>query len=227
MAIGPHSFAVDARGRLHTGVEDGRILRFQGPNPDFTEFATTSVFRTQEACNASTETDSGPICARPLGIQFYYRTGQLYIADGTSGLLVVGQNGGNASLEATKIDGTLLNSVEALDIDQTNGVVYFSDAGSILRQTRSNTLQIFKNFEGNLDSIRRTQLGDFWMAVNVMMEPSMLVTLGQRVSELGTIVVIVNLTEVYNTSIVTQVYEYLGSLYIGSLDENFVGRYIF
>lgn len=63
------------------------------------------------------------ICGRPLGLRFNKRTEDLYIADAYMGLLVVGPNGGLA----TKIS-TPFYFTNGVDIDQGNGVVYFTES---------------------------------------------------------------------------------------------------
>lgn len=66
------------------------------------------------------------ICGRPLGLRFNEKTGHLYIADAYMGLLVVGPNGGlSTQLNGPGLDLGFTNS---LDIDQSTGVVYFTDS---------------------------------------------------------------------------------------------------
>lgn len=70
------------------------------------------------------------ICGRPLGLRFHEKSGDLYIADAYMGLLVVGRNGGPASPIVREVDGVALGFTNALDIDQTTGVVYFTDSST-------------------------------------------------------------------------------------------------
>ena len=70
------------------------------------------------------------ICGRPLGLRFYEKTGELYIADAYLGLLVVGPNGGQASRVVTEADGIPLVFTNGVDIDQRRGLVYFTESST-------------------------------------------------------------------------------------------------
>ena len=94
------------------------------------------MFRTKEVCNGKNDPNLLITCGRPLGLGFYYRSGDLYIADINYGLLVVGRNGGPARQLVTGIDGKPFAFTNAVDIDQLNGVVYFTDSGPLFRATR-------------------------------------------------------------------------------------------
>nr|XP_043616322.1 protein STRICTOSIDINE SYNTHASE-LIKE 11-like [Erigeron canadensis] len=109
-----------------TTVTDGRILKWQGPNVGFVDFAYTSPQRTKQFCDGTTDREKGPICGRPLALSFDPVTGRLYIADAFFGLLVVGLQGGLA----TQLVGgfKLLNG---LDVDLLTGNIYFSDASLV------------------------------------------------------------------------------------------------
>nr|XP_043616320.1 strictosidine synthase-like [Erigeron canadensis] len=128
--IGPESAAF--RGVLifsegpFTTVTDGRILKWQGPNIGFVDFAYTSPQRTKQFCDGNTDSEKGPICGRPLALSFHPATGRLYIADAFFGLLVVGPQGGLA----TQLVGGF-KFLTGLDIDLLTGNVYFSDASLV------------------------------------------------------------------------------------------------
>nr|XP_009761889.1 PREDICTED: strictosidine synthase-like [Nicotiana sylvestris] len=50
--VGPDSNAFDLKGNgPYTSVADGRVLKYQGPNIGFIDFATTSPLRTKEVCD--------------------------------------------------------------------------------------------------------------------------------------------------------------------------------
>lgn len=69
------------------------------------------------------------ICGRPLGLRFYKRTGDLYIADAYFGLMKVGPEGGLAASLATEAEGVPLTFTNDLDIDE-EGNVYFTDSST-------------------------------------------------------------------------------------------------
>ncbi|KAI3521875.1 hypothetical protein L1887_11350 [Cichorium endivia] len=105
-----------------TTVTDGRIMKWQGPAVGFVDFAYTSPTRTKQLCDGTTDPNMGPICGRPLALTFHPATGLLYIADGFSGLMVVGPTGGLA----TQLVGGL-KFAAGLDIDLLTGNIYISD----------------------------------------------------------------------------------------------------
>ncbi|KAL3374780.1 hypothetical protein AABB24_006335, partial [Solanum stoloniferum] len=132
--FGPDSFAFDTKGGgPYTGVGDGRVMKYQGPNVGFTEFAITSPNRTKERCDGTNDPISQPICGRPYGLGFYNKTGDLYITDAYYGLLVVKPGGGLATPLVTSFEGTPFAFLDSLDIDQEEGVIYFVDSGAIFR----------------------------------------------------------------------------------------------
>ncbi|KAL6530538.1 hypothetical protein OROMI_028427 [Orobanche minor] len=145
-AIGPESLAFDSDGvGPYTGVSDGRIIRWQANESRWVDFAETSSKSTNrnewDGCKGPRDhTQLEHICGRPLGLRFNKKTGELYIADAYMGLLVVGPNGGQASPVATELDGVAFGFTNALDIDQSNGVVYFTDSST--RFTRRNHVSI-------------------------------------------------------------------------------------
>jgi hypothetical protein len=68
------------------------------------------------------------ICGRPLGVRFYRKTGDLYIADAYLGLMMVGPNGGEAQVVAKEADGVPFHFVNGLVVDQATGDAYFTDS---------------------------------------------------------------------------------------------------
>ncbi|KAI3788332.1 hypothetical protein L2E82_01093 [Cichorium intybus] len=130
-AIGPESFdfnPFDGTGP-YTGVSDGRIIKWLPRERRWTDFAITSPNR--EGCG-------GPklehTCGRPLDLKFNKRNGELLIADAYFGLLTVGPNGGLAKSLVSKVEGRSLMFTNSLDIDHTNGIIYFTDSSQ--RYTR-------------------------------------------------------------------------------------------
>ncbi|XP_038688101.1 protein STRICTOSIDINE SYNTHASE-LIKE 12-like [Tripterygium wilfordii] len=289
-ARGPEALAFKSLGRgprgPYTGVEDGRILQYLGPSAGFRDFAFTSPNRSNATCDGNTNQSLGPVCGRPLGLGFYFQTGDLYIADAHRGLLVVGQNGGLANQLAISADGVPFRFANALDVDQRNGIVYFTDASSVyprsaidealaigdatgrllkydirtgqvtvllrglrlavgtavsgdgsfvlvtelgarrvqkywLRGPRANTAEILVTLPGSPDNMKRTLLGDFWVAVNI--NTTTIRPTGIKINGLGRILRTVTLDALYNNIRVSEVQEFLGKLYIGSTTETFVG----
>ncbi|KAF9624784.1 hypothetical protein IFM89_013865 [Coptis chinensis] len=127
--VGPESFAFDCNGEgPYTGISDGRILKWQGQSHGWTEFAVTSQNRRREICDGSNNPTLEHVCGRPLGLQFNKKTCELYIADAYFGLLKVGPRGGVATPLATSAEGVRFWFTNAVDIDQENGLVYFTDS---------------------------------------------------------------------------------------------------
>ncbi|RCV44657.1 hypothetical protein SETIT_9G392400v2 [Setaria italica] len=138
---GAESLAFDRLGQgPYAGVSDGRVLKWGGSTLGWTTFAHSPNYRKIPLCTASVvpseETES--ICGRPLGLQFFAKTGDLYIADAYHGLMKVGPDGGEAEVLATQADGVPFHFVNGLDVDQATGDVYFTDS-SITYPRRFNT----------------------------------------------------------------------------------------
>lgn len=98
-----------------------------------------------------------------------------------------------------------------------------------LQGSRAGTTEVIVTFQGNPDNIKRNLLGDFWVAVNVQRQgpaPTMVPT-GQRITASGTVLQIVNFAAQYNSTLISEVQERLGRLFIGSPTANFVGVYTF
>ncbi|KAK4408386.1 protein STRICTOSIDINE SYNTHASE-LIKE 3 [Sesamum angolense] len=132
---GPESVAFDPAGRgPYTGVADGRVVFWDGEN--WTDFAYTSANRSG-LCDPKPSPVSylknEHICGRPLGLRFYKRTGDLYIADAYFGLMKVGPEGGLATSLTTQAEGVPLGFMNDLDIDD-EGNVYFTDSSSNYRR---------------------------------------------------------------------------------------------
>ncbi|KAJ0809014.1 putative strictosidine synthase transcription factor WD40-like family [Helianthus annuus] len=73
-------------------------------------------------------------CGRPLGLKFHKSSGILYVADAYFGLLELGPNGGLATSLVSKVQGLPLKFTNGIDIDYTNGFIYFTDSSQ--RYTR-------------------------------------------------------------------------------------------
>lgn len=104
----PEGVAIDSQGRIYSGMEDGRIVRWPsdgGRPPEL--FATTG--------------------GRPLGMDFD-REGNLLVADADKGLLSINSQGAVAVL-STEAGGLLFRCVNDLDV-ASDGTIYFTDASA-------------------------------------------------------------------------------------------------
>lgn len=106
-AKGPEAVAVDVDGRVYTGVEDGRILRFSADGKQREVFAK--------------------LATRPLGMQFD-GDGNLIVCGNSAGLLAVGKDG-VARVLTDKVQGVAFKSLNELDI-AADGTVYFSETST-------------------------------------------------------------------------------------------------
>ncbi|SEF37235.1 Sugar lactone lactonase YvrE [Amycolatopsis pretoriensis] len=103
---GPEDVVLDAEGRIYTGVDDGRVLRF---TPDGSGWEVIA--------------DTG---GRPLGLELY-GDDELLICDARAGLLVVPLAGGTPSVLATSalgLDFVFCNNAAVA----SDGTVYFTDS---------------------------------------------------------------------------------------------------
>ncbi|KAL3529365.1 hypothetical protein ACH5RR_008687 [Cinchona calisaya] len=134
-AHGGESFAFDSKGYgPYTGVSDGRVVKYLGPEKGFVDFATTSAKRTKEQCDGSTDIDLEPICGRPMGLAFNHRTGELFVNDARKGPMVVGPEGGLAThLDHNNPDlvGVPTDLPDGLDVDPVTDTVFFTYVGPI------------------------------------------------------------------------------------------------
>ncbi|XP_028788693.1 protein STRICTOSIDINE SYNTHASE-LIKE 10-like [Neltuma alba] len=136
-ASGPESFAFDCIGEgPYTGISDGRILKWQGTQKGWVEFAVTSPNRDRKLCDGSTDPNREATCGRPLGLKFDRKTCNLYIADAYFGLLMVGPSGGVAKqLAISAYDGDApFKFLNGLDVDSLTGVVYFSESSTVYQR---------------------------------------------------------------------------------------------
>lgn len=104
---GPEDVAVDARGRIYGGLQDGRIVRMQPDGSVIETFANTG--------------------GRPLGLAFD-GAGRLIVADAFKGLLSVSPEG-EITVLSTEAGGVPFAFADDVDIGP-DGVLYFSDASS-------------------------------------------------------------------------------------------------
>ena len=105
---GPEATAVDAAGRIHAGVADGRILRLGPAGGSFETVASTG--------------------GRPLGLAFG-PDGTLYVCDAVKGLLSLAPGATEPRTLATGHLGEPFRFVDDADVGP-DGTVYFTDASS-------------------------------------------------------------------------------------------------
>ncbi|MEP6818291.1 MAG: SMP-30/gluconolactonase/LRE family protein [bacterium] len=103
----PEDVALDAEGRIYTGLDDGRIIRLQADGRKPEVFSNTH--------------------GRPLGFAFD-PSGNLIVADAIKGLLSVSPDGAVTVL-TTAADGVSFGCTNDLDV-AADGTIYFSDASS-------------------------------------------------------------------------------------------------
>lgn len=94
-----------------------------------------------------------------------------------------------------------------------------------LKGPLANTAQVLLNLSGVPDKIKRNLGGDFWIALTAQtQEPTPTIVLqGQRISGNGDILETVTFSPQFNTTLITEVQEYKGALYLGSLYVGYVG----
>lgn len=107
---GPEEVAVDKKGLVYGGTQDGKIMRIL-PDGKIETFADTK--------------------GRPLGMQFDHNE-NLIVCDAYKGLLSIDRNGGIKTL-AVSAEGIPFKFTDALDISQ-EGTIYFTDASSKFSQ---------------------------------------------------------------------------------------------
>ncbi|XP_061365217.1 protein STRICTOSIDINE SYNTHASE-LIKE 12-like [Gastrolobium bilobum] len=91
---------------------------------------------------------------------------------------------------------------------------------------RANSSELFLLLAGRPDNIKRNSLGQFWVAVNSYLGPSppprpSILPVGVRVNEYGLVLQVVSLTEEYGTDAASEVQEFNGTLYSGSLHASY------
>ncbi|KAF7806309.1 protein STRICTOSIDINE SYNTHASE-LIKE 12 [Senna tora] len=128
----PESLAFDSiGGGPYTGVSDGRILKYIGPDDGFVEFASSSPNRDKIVCDGIADFSSlQETCGRPMGLAFNYQTGELYIADAYSGLMKVPYYGGCPTQLVSCVEGNQFRFLSGLDVDPSSAAVFFTQASS-------------------------------------------------------------------------------------------------
>ncbi|KAL3636287.1 hypothetical protein CASFOL_020834 [Castilleja foliolosa] len=144
--LGSEAYAFDSDNiGPYTGLNDGRIVVYKGPEIGFVDFATTVPNRSKELCDGTNANATlGPKCGRPLDLEFNHKTGQLYIVDLYQGLMVVERGSDVATPVAKGVDGMPGDAPDAIAIDPITGEVYFTDIGTIIF-TNPNMSQVLQS----------------------------------------------------------------------------------
>ncbi|KAF5750275.1 strictosidine synthase family protein [Tripterygium wilfordii] len=148
-AVGPESLVFDPNGEgPYTGVADGRILKWEGDDRGWTEFAVTSSQRKE--CLRPFAPEREHVCGRPLGLRFDKKTGELYIADAYLGLHVVGPAGGLSTPVVTEVEDQPLRFTNDMDIDEHEDVIYFTDTSTNFQRRQFISSVLTKDSTGKL-----------------------------------------------------------------------------
>ncbi|XP_027368811.1 protein STRICTOSIDINE SYNTHASE-LIKE 12-like [Abrus precatorius] len=96
-----------------------------------------------------------------------------------------------------------------------------------LRGPKANSSEIFSQLTGSPDNIRRNPNGQFWVAMNSFIGPPppprpTTVPSGLRINENGIVLQIVSLAQEFGSDQVSEVHEFNGTLYCGSLRASYV-----
>jgi sugar lactone lactonase YvrE len=152
--VGPEDVAVDDRGRIYGGMQDGRIIRLQPDGTHAEEFALTG--------------------GRPLGMHFDAH-GSLIVADAYRGLISISLDGSITDL-ASEANGVPFSLTDDVDIAK-DGTIYFTDASSRFCQVDYMADLIEHRPNGRLlayypeTKITRVLLDDLYFANGVAVSP--------------------------------------------------------
>lgn len=95
-----------------------------------------------------------------------------------------------------------------------------------LKGPKANTTEVLITFNGRPDNIKRNPGGDFWVAVNQKtLIPLIMLPEGIRLDANGTIRESLPISVQYGLQSISEVQQFSGKLYIGSLYGNFIGTY--
>ncbi|KAI5659115.1 hypothetical protein M9H77_27908 [Catharanthus roseus] len=139
---GPESYAFKSPDTqvFFTGANDGRVLKYGGPNVGFQSFSYASPYRTSEVCDGTTDPELGYICGRVLGLVMNYKTNKLIIADAYHGLNEVGADGegGLATQLANSAEGLPFKWLDGVDVSPSTGNIYFTDVSLLYNLSQVN-----------------------------------------------------------------------------------------
>jgi sugar lactone lactonase YvrE len=150
----PEDVALDAEGRIYSGLDDGRIMRLQADGTRPEVFANTH--------------------GRPLGLAFD-SNGYLIVADAIKGLLSIARDG-SLTVLTTEADGVPFGCTNDLDV-ATDGTIFFTDASSKFPLTNFTADLLEHRGNGRFfafdpkSKTTRTLLGDLSFANGVAVSP--------------------------------------------------------
>nr|AEY82398.1 strictosidine synthase [Tabernaemontana elegans] len=130
-SYGPNAFTFDSTNKgFYTSVLDGRVLKYDGPETGFVDFAYASPYWNKAFCENNTDAEKRPFCGRAYDIAYGYKSNNLYIVDCYFHLSVVGPEGGHATQLSTSVEGVPFKWLYALAVDQRTGLIYFTDVST-------------------------------------------------------------------------------------------------
>jgi sugar lactone lactonase YvrE len=119
---GPEDVTRGPDGLIYTGLEDGRIMRFDSAGDNVAVFAETG--------------------GRPLGLRFDAR-GTLWVADAYRGIVSVSP-GGKVEYVVSKLDGEAFGFTNSLAV-AADGTIWFTDASRRFQESGKGTLEFWES----------------------------------------------------------------------------------
>uniref|UniRef100_A0ACD5XYS7 Uncharacterized protein n=1 Tax=Avena sativa TaxID=4498 RepID=A0ACD5XYS7_AVESA len=130
-AAGPESVAFGAGGEgPYAGVSDGRVIRWIPEERRWVDHSSAAAQELLDSCRGSQDPTKEHECGRPLGLKFYNRTGELYVADAYFGLRVVSPEDNVSRPLGSEQDGSPFSFANGVEIDQETGAVYITETST-------------------------------------------------------------------------------------------------
>ncbi|XVF60329.1 hypothetical protein PTKIN_Ptkin08bG0036400 [Pterospermum kingtungense] len=131
-ATGPDALAFElGTGKSYTGINDGRILKYQGPTVGFVDWGFAAPNRSKPLCDGTDKANANPACGIALGMALHHGTKNLYVCDAFFGFGVLGPKGGQVTILSTGVDGEPYRFYNSVDIHQPTGNVSFTDVSAV------------------------------------------------------------------------------------------------
>ncbi|KAL1146060.1 hypothetical protein V6Z11_A11G344700 [Gossypium hirsutum] len=202
--------------RPYVGISDERILK-RKPNFGWQEVAIPSSFRERKLCDGTRDSNVEPICGRPLGLTFDSRTCHLYLADAYFDVSVL-------------YDGLAFPNGVAFSANNSFLLVNESIKRRILKfnvHDPKAAPKVFLELPRVLDNIKRNEKGEFWVALNSgrlgTLGNGVPDPIGMRFNEEAKVLEILDGKGAPTFNSISEVEEYGGKLYIGSVLKSYVG----
>ncbi|KAL1068631.1 hypothetical protein V6Z11_D12G210100 [Gossypium hirsutum] len=149
--------------------------------------------------------------------------------------LDVHQPSGNVIFVDSSANYDLRNISKAVNANDSTGRLLMynpdTDRVTVLMKNLSGPAGVAVSQDGTYerpDNIKRTAFGDFWRAAALVKQPTRsLVPIGQRINGFGRVLRTVNFEAWYGNQLISEVQEFGGELYLGSLSAPFVGVFRF